>query len=57
MALNLGHANELASVISDVGDKSYTDYSLSKDKKALNPMINSGALLVLELLSRKHDIG
>ena len=42
--------------MSDVGDRGYTDISLSPDNKALNPLINSGALTILEILSRTHTV-
>jgi glutaminase len=56
MALNDDLGNEMDKTISNVGNKGYTDKSLSSDSKALNPMINSGALIVLEMLARTHTV-
>jgi glutaminase len=56
MALNKNLGSHIEACVSNIVDKGYTDTSLSADGKALNPMINSGALIVLELLSKEYSV-
>jgi len=46
--------------VASVGDVPFGSFGLAEDGRALNPLINSGALVVCELLSRTHseeDVG
>ena len=46
--------------MASVGDVPFGSFGLAEDGRALNPLINSGALVVCELLSRTHseeDVG
>ena len=41
--------------MASVGDVPFGSFGLAEDGRALNPLINSGALVVCELLSRTHS--
>ena len=54
MAIQLGLNEEVTAAVASVGDVEFGSFALAADGRALNPLINSGALVVLELLSRSH---
>ena len=56
MALEHGLADQVALAVASVGDAPFGTFALSSDGRALNPLINSGALCVLELLSRSTTV-
>eukprot|EP01051_Picozoa_sp_SAG22_P017112 SAG22_NODE_2564_length_2435_cov_3.836473_4_plen_94_part_01 len=49
-----GLAGQVAAAVASRGDEPFGTFALAPDGRALNPLINSGALVVLELLSRSH---
>eukprot|EP01048_Picozoa_sp_COSAG05_P002758 COSAG05_NODE_119_length_17779_cov_273.146049_12_plen_262_part_00 len=60
MALETGLGGDVAAAVGARGDAPFGTFELAQDGRALNPLINSGALCVLELLSHSHseeDIG
>ena len=52
MALESGLGDAITASVASVGDQPFGTFALTPDGRALNPLINSGALVVLELLSR-----
>eukprot|EP00908_Phaeocystis_cordata_P026346 Transcript_8826.p2 GENE.Transcript_8826~~Transcript_8826.p2 ORF type:complete len:338 (+),score=95.88 Transcript_8826:41-1015(+) len=55
MALESGLGQAVAAAVASIGDQPFGTFALAPDGRALNPLINSGALVVLELLSRTHS--
>jgi glutaminase len=55
MALEHGLGEAVARAVATRGDAPFGTFALSPDGRALNPLINSGSLCVLELLSRSHS--
>ena len=55
MALESGLGDAITASVASVGDQPFGTFALTPDGRALNPLINSGALVVLELLSRTHS--
>jgi glutaminase len=56
MALEHGLGDEVAAAVGCTGDVAFGTFDRAADGRALNPLINSGALAVLELLSRTHSV-
>ena len=56
MALEHGMGGQVATAVGHTGDQPFHTFDRAADGRCLNPLINSGALAVLELLSRAHTI-
>ncbi|CAK0847086.1 unnamed protein product, partial [Prorocentrum cordatum] len=56
MVLESGLGGELERAVGDEGDRGFADPGSTSDGRAFNPLINSGALVALELLSRRYSV-